>query len=77
MNNVAPFIDQIMTPLDPVAISDQPVSVSATFSDPAGTYDEPYTCSIDFGDGTGLIPAQSMALIVAKAIPMMSLAYTQ
>ncbi|MEN8195934.1 MAG: PKD domain-containing protein, partial [Pseudomonadota bacterium] len=41
-------------PLDPVAISDQPLGVNATFSDPAGASDQPYTCAVDYDDGTGM-----------------------
>ena len=54
VNNVAPTVDSITVPLDPIDINDQPVTdVSATFSDPANTNDEPYTCSVDYGDGGG------------------------
>jgi PKD repeat protein len=42
-------------PIDPINISDQPVSASATFSDPAGTADEPYSCTFDYGDGSGAV----------------------
>jgi VCBS repeat-containing protein len=38
VNNVAPSIDAITAPVDPVNINDQPVSVEVTFSDP-GTAD--------------------------------------
>ena len=53
VNNVAPTVDAITVPIDPVDISDQPVSASATFSDPAGASDDPYTCTVNYGDGTG------------------------
>jgi hypothetical protein len=53
VNNVAPSVDSITVPSEPVNINDQPVSASATFSDPAGTNDEPYVCAVDYGDGTG------------------------
>ena len=53
VNNVAPTVLTLSIPIDPVSIYDQPVSVSATFSDPAGTYDEDYTGKIDCHDGTG------------------------
>lgn len=53
VNNVLPAILEITLLLDPIAIDEQPVIVSATFSDPAGSADEPYTCTVDFGDGTG------------------------
>ena len=56
VNNVAPTIDVITVPIDPVNINDQSVSASATFTDPAGTLDEPYTCTFDYGDGTGPEP---------------------
>lgn len=55
IRNVAPTVGPIAgVPLDPVAISDQPLGVSADFSDPAGTVDEPYTCAVNYDDGTGL-----------------------
>jgi hypothetical protein len=54
VNNVAPTVDAIMVPPDPIDINDQPVTgVSATFSDPANTSDEPYTCTVDYDDGGG------------------------
>jgi hypothetical protein len=53
VNNAAPAVNAITVPLNPIDITNQPVFVSATFSDPAGTYDEPYICTIDFGDGSG------------------------
>ena len=59
VNNVAPAIDSISVPVDPVDINDQPISVSATFSDPAGAYDVPYTCTVDYGDG--IVPQAGVA----------------
>lgn len=53
VNNVAPSVDTIYVPVDPLAIGDQPVLVSADFSDPAAANDNPYTCTIDYGDGSG------------------------
>ena len=53
VNNVAPTIESIALPIDPVNINDQPVSASATFNDPAGSNDEPYTCTVDYGDSNG------------------------
>jgi hypothetical protein len=48
VDNVAPQIEQISVPLDPVDIGDQSgTSVNVTFGDPAGAYDEPYTCAFD------------------------------
>ena len=46
--NVAPTIDAVIAPLDPVAIGDQPVSVEIVFSDPgiADTHDVTW----DWGD---------------------------
>ena len=49
VNNVAPTIDSITAPTDPVAISDQPVSVEVAFSDP-GTVDT-HDVEWDWGDG--------------------------
>jgi hypothetical protein len=53
VNNVTPTVGAITLPPEPVALSDQPVNASATFSDPAGPADEPYTCTVDYGDGAG------------------------
>jgi uncharacterized delta-60 repeat protein len=53
VSNVPPTVNTITVPLDPVALNDQLVSASATFSDPAGSNDEPYTCLVNYGDGTG------------------------
>ncbi|MCZ6915484.1 MAG: PKD domain-containing protein [Gemmatimonadetes bacterium] len=53
VNNVAPTVTSVTVPGAPVAIGDQPVSASATFTDPAGTADETYTCTVDYGDGSG------------------------
>jgi hypothetical protein len=54
VNNVAPTVDTITVPANPIDINGQPVTgVNATFSDPAGTDDEPYTCTVDYGDGSG------------------------
>lgn len=52
--NLAPVIEQVMVSADPVKITDQPVQVTATFSDPAGAYDEPFVCTFDYGDSSGL-----------------------
>jgi hypothetical protein len=54
--NVAPTVANINVPVDPVCIENQPISVSAAFSDPAGTADEPYMCTFDYGDGAGPVP---------------------
>jgi hypothetical protein len=51
--NVAPTVDAITIPIDPVNINAQPVNASATFSDPAGSKDETYTCTVDYDDGSG------------------------
>lgn len=56
VNNVAPSVDSIMVPIDPVNINSQPVSASASFSDPAGAGDQPYTCTVDYDDGSGPQP---------------------
>lgn len=53
VQNVAPVITGVVVPSDPVAIEDQPVSASGTFSDPAGAADDTYTCTVDYGDGSG------------------------
>lgn len=54
VNNVAPTIETITVPADPIDINNQPVTgVSATFSDPAGIKDENYTCTVDYNDGSG------------------------
>ncbi len=53
VDNVAPTVDAVTVPGDPVAIGDQPVSASGTFSDPAGAADEPYACTADYDDGSG------------------------
>lgn len=52
VNNVAPSINTITAPTDPVSIDDQPINISSDFSDPAGTHDEPYICMIEYGDGS-------------------------
>jgi hypothetical protein len=49
--NVDPTIDFIAVPLGPVALSSQPVSVIASFSDPAGAADAAYECTVDLGNG--------------------------
>jgi hypothetical protein len=56
VNNVAPSVGPVMVPHAPVALGDQPVTVSAGFSDPAGAFDQ-HSCTIDYGDGTGPQPA--------------------
>ena len=53
VDNVAPSVDSITVPIVPVDTNNQPINVSATFSDPAGTDDEPYACMVDYGDGAG------------------------
>jgi hypothetical protein len=52
VNNVPPSVVSISVPSEPVNINDQPVSVSAGFSDPAGIHDQPYTCEVNYGDGS-------------------------
>jgi hypothetical protein len=53
--NVAPSVDVITVPLDPVNINDQSMyTVDVTFSDPAGVNDEPYTCDFDL-DSNGAV----------------------
>jgi hypothetical protein len=54
VNNVAPSVNSILVPLDPVNINDQSMyTIDVTFSDPAGVKDEPYTCDFDLdNDGT-------------------------
>jgi uncharacterized delta-60 repeat protein len=48
VNNVAPTVNTITVPLEPVNINDQSIhSVDVDFSDPAGMYDEPYQCEFD------------------------------
>ncbi len=54
VNNVAPSINSITVPSEPVNLNEQPLSAKASFSDPAGTNDEPFTCRVDYGDGNGL-----------------------
>ena len=53
VNNVAPTIESINVPLSPFNINDQPVPITASFSDPAGTNDVPYTCTVDYDDDSG------------------------
>ncbi len=50
VTNVAPTIDAILAPADPVALDAQPVEVIVEFSDP-GTNDT-HTTTINWGDGT-------------------------
>ena len=50
VSNVAPLIEAITAPTDPVAIADQPVEVTVAFGDP-GTGDTHQTL-IDWGDGS-------------------------
>ena len=52
VNNVAPSVDEVLVPLDPVQLGTG-ISVSGAFSDPAGVNDELYTCTANYGDGTG------------------------
>ena len=47
--NVAPTIDAVSAPTDPVSVAEQPVTVGAEFSDP-GIADT-HICSVDWGDG--------------------------
>jgi PKD repeat protein len=48
VDNVAPTIDSIVVPIDPVNINDQSLfGVDVIFSDPAGANDELYTCDFD------------------------------
>jgi len=51
VNNVAPTVDSIITPIDPVDISNS-IMPSATFSD-SGTNDGPFICTVNYGDGLG------------------------
>jgi PKD repeat protein len=51
--NVAPVVESIVSPMAPMAIADQLVDVTATFSDPAAIFDESYTCTVNFGDNIG------------------------
>jgi hypothetical protein len=53
VGNVAPTIESITVPADPVDVNAQPVSASATFDDPAGAHDEPYACTVDYDDDNG------------------------
>jgi hypothetical protein len=53
VNNVAPTVTSLTVPGAPVAIGDQPISASGTFTDPALTADETYTCTVDYGDSAG------------------------
>jgi hypothetical protein len=53
VNNVAPSIEAIIAPADPVNINDQPLSFVVVFTDPAVLDDAPYTCLIDYGDDSG------------------------
>lgn len=49
ITNVAPTVDTITVPLDPVNINDQSsFTADVTFNDPGGANDEPYTCDFDF-----------------------------
>jgi hypothetical protein len=52
VHNVAPHIDAVYVPLDPVQIGISAVA-TADFSDPAKTSDEPYTCIVNYGDDSG------------------------
>jgi hypothetical protein len=55
VNNIAPTIDIIAVPPDPIDINDQAsFSINVTFSDPAGAEDEFYTCDFDI-DNDGVI----------------------
>jgi hypothetical protein len=51
VDNVPPTVDSIIAPSDPVDIdNDQPITVTANFSDPAGANDELYECVFDYDD---------------------------
>jgi len=52
VNNVAPAVDAVCVPIDPVLLG-TPVYATADFTDPAGTNDDPYTCTVNYGDGGG------------------------
>jgi N-acetylneuraminic acid mutarotase len=52
VNNVAPTIDTVAVPIDPVLLG-TPLYATADFSDPADTNDAPYTCTVNYGDGSG------------------------
>ena len=47
--NVAPVIDAVAAPNAPVSLAQQPVAVSASFTDPGAT--DSHTCTVDWGDG--------------------------
>ena len=47
--NVAPVIDAVAAPNAPVSLAQQPVAVSASFTDPGAT--DSHTCAVDWGDG--------------------------
>lgn len=47
--NVPPSIQSLSTPLEPVGLADQPVTVTAAFADP-GVADT-HTCTVAWGDG--------------------------
>jgi YVTN family beta-propeller protein len=48
INNVAPTIEQVTAPLDPVDINNQPVHFTVAFSDPSGL--DTHTLQIGWGD---------------------------
>jgi hypothetical protein len=51
--NVAPTIESLTVPVEPMDVNAHTAQASATFSDPAGANDEPYTCTVDYDDGNG------------------------
>ena len=51
-DNLAPSITAISVPSEPVAIAEQPLSISASFTDPPNESETPYSCTIDYNDGT-------------------------
>jgi hypothetical protein len=58
IDNVAPEIDAITVPLEPIRVDAQANHiVDVQFGDPAGAFDTPYTCSFDL-DGDTVIDAQ-------------------
>jgi len=65
VHNVAPTIDSLTAPVDPVDINDQPVTVSVAFSDP-GTADT-HDVTWDWGDGT-LADTQQGAVSLAEQV---------
>ena len=56
IGNVAPEIDDITTPVAPVAVT-SPVTIMATYSDPGGN--DTHTAVVDWGDATSSSPTAS------------------